>query len=50
MTRPLADVPERCGAEFASHPTRPRLIAVCTLPPGHDGDHDNLLPKPGVPR
>jgi hypothetical protein len=38
-----------CGEHFAQHPTRPELVAVCTLPSGHDGDHDNLLPKAGHP-
>lgn len=35
-----------CGEQYAEHPTRPHLVAVCTLPQGHDGDHDNVLPKP----
>jgi hypothetical protein len=35
--------PERCDQHFARHPDRPHLVAVCTLPPDHDGDHDNRL-------
>jgi len=38
----------RCGEHFARHPTRPELVAVCTLPSGHDGEHDNVLPKTGA--
>ncbi len=37
---------DRCGAHYAQHPSQPHLVAVCTLPPGHEGDHDNRLPKP----
>lgn len=35
-----------CREHFAAHPTRPELVAVCTLPSGHQGEHDNVLPKP----
>jgi hypothetical protein len=36
---------EMCGEHFGAHPTKPDLVAVCTLPPGHEGDHDNVLSK-----
>lgn len=36
---------EECAEPFAIHPTWPHLVAICTLPSGHDGEHDNLLPK-----
>ena len=34
---------EQCGEHYEQHPTRPELVAVCTLPAGHDGEHSNLL-------
>lgn len=37
---------EQCGAHYATHPTKPHLCAVCTLPEGHDGGHDNVLTAP----
>ncbi len=43
------DVPERCGEHFARHSSQPHLVAVCTLPKGHDGLHDNLLSKRILP-
>lgn len=38
---------ERCGEEFAHHPTWPELVAICTRPKGHAGAHNNVLPKGG---
>lgn len=37
-----------CGKHYAQHPSNPDLVAVCTQPPGHDGDCSNVLPKPGA--
>ena len=36
-----------CGKHFGRHPERPELVAICTLPAGHDDDCDNALPKSG---
>lgn len=35
----------RCGLKYDQHPTKPYLIAVCVLPPEHEGPHDNGLSK-----
>ena len=40
---------DQCGEHYEQHPTRPELVAVCTLPKGHDGEHSNLLGKVNHP-
>lgn len=52
MSEPLlpdfpVDDATRCGEHFARHTTWSELVAICTLPCGHGGDHDNVLPKAG---
>ena len=38
-----------CGEEFAHHPRTPHLVALCTKPKGHEGEHDNLLARSTLP-
>lgn len=35
----------QCGQEFAQHESKPHLVAVCTMRPGHIAAHSNVLPK-----
>lgn len=42
------DRTEKCGEHYDRHPDLPHLVAVCARPLGHDGDHSNVLPKPGA--
>jgi hypothetical protein len=46
----MSDLPRGlCGEHFAHHPDKPYLVAVCTLPADHDGDHDNRLTTEAKP-
>lgn len=38
---------DTCDAQYERHPTQPHLVAVCKRPAGHDGEHSNVLHKPG---
>lgn len=38
---------ETCDVQYERSSTHPHLIAICTRPKGHDGEHSNVLHKPG---
>lgn len=39
---------ETCDVQYERHPWHSHLIAVCARPKGHEGEHSNVLHKPGA--